>query len=79
MFEYIITQGNKYAAVNGSSVEWVSFAFATVFKKKERAEKFATKCGGEVQPHYGKAVASNKSFVAPKQSQINRHTPYRSM
>ena len=79
MFEYIINNGNRYAAVKGSDVEWVSFAFATVFKKKDRAEKFAAKCGGEVEPFYGKAVKSNKSFVAPKQSQINKHSPYRSI
>lgn len=79
MFEYIITQGNKYAAVNGSSVDWVSLSFASVFKKKERAEAVAKKCGGVVAPHYGKAVQSNKSFVSPKQSKINHSSPYRSI
>jgi hypothetical protein len=79
MNEYIISLANKYACVNGTRVDWVSFAFATVFKKKERAEAFAKKCGGAVEPFYGKAVTGNKSFVAPKQSPINRHSPYRTI
>ena len=79
MFEYIISQGNKYATVKGTTVQWTSFAFATVFKVKDRAERAAKRHGGVVEPFYGKAVTSNKSFVSPKQSPINKHSPYRSV
>lgn len=79
MFEYIITNGGKYAALDGTKVQWVSFAFATVFKVKDRAVTIAKRHGGTVEPFYGKAVTSNKSFVAPKQSKVNHHSPYRSI
>lgn len=78
MFEYTVQFGSKYATLRGSAVEWTSFTFATVFKSKARAEAIAHKTGGSVEPFYGKPVVSNKSFVAPKQSKINHHAPYRS-
>ena len=78
MFEYTVMNGTKYCVLRGSSVEWTTIKFATVFKTKSRAEATAKRCNGVVEPFYGRPVASNKSFVAPKQSPINHKSPYRS-
>lgn len=77
--EYVITSANKYAALKGSKVEWVSFPFASVFKVKDRAVVIARRNGGNVEPFYGKEVASTKACVVPKQPQINRKSVYRSI
>lgn len=78
MFEYTVMNGTKYATLRATSVEWTSISFATVFKSKSRAEAIAKRFNGVVEPFYGRPVASNKSFVAPKQSPINHKSPYRS-
>lgn len=78
MFEYTVMNGTKYATLRRTSVEWTSISFATVFKSKSRAEAIAKRFNGVVEPFYGRPVASNKSFVVPKQSPINHKSPYRS-
>ena len=78
MFEYTVMNGTKYATLRGASVEWTSISFATVFKSKSRAEAVAKRCNGVVEPFYGRPVASNKSFVVPRQSSVNHKSPYKS-
>lgn len=80
MNEYIVVVGEKYVVLSGNVASLTrSFNFASVFTKKERAEKIAKKHNGIVENFYGFDVTSAKSTVAPKQSPINRGTPYRSM
>lgn len=76
--EYTITRSNQYYTTSGGGQWTSSIGFATVFKGKDRAEKIAKKVGGTVDAFYGAPVKSNKSFVVPKQSPINRSSPYRS-
>ena len=65
--EYVITRGDKYGALAGNHIQWVAFAFASVFTSKGRAGKLADKNGGKVEPFYGKPIAGTKNVVVPKQ------------
>lgn len=80
MNEYVIAVGEKYVVMSGNNVSLTcTFSFASVFTKKDRAEKLAKKHNGFVENFYGFDVKSTKSTVVPKQSQINRGSPYRSV
>lgn len=85
--EYIITTSAEQAIIHverdGRTTHLVpsvsAYRTCTKFKSKQRAELIAKKVpGAVVVPYYGVVVTSTKSSVTPKQSHINRSTPYRS-
>jgi len=86
MNEYVIERSNKYLVIapNGPKdydIQWTeNLRFASVFKSKSRALALANGHSGEVQLYYGAPVPQGtKRIVAPKQSQVNRTSPYRSI
>jgi hypothetical protein len=82
MNEFIIVVQDKLVLVekDGSTSTTLNFGFATKFKVKARAEKVAAKLeGAQVVPSFGGWIHGTKRTVVPKQSPINKSTPYRSI
>jgi hypothetical protein len=75
--EYVITSNGKYLT---DSDQWtLKIGFARVFRVKDRALAAAKRVDGTVEPYYGAPIKGQKAFTTPKQSPINRSSPYRSM
>lgn len=80
MYTIEITEGQWVVLTQGRATTTHSFQYASVFKSKERADKIAKKVDGKVVSYYGSnVVQGSKKFVAPKQSPINKNSPYRSI
>lgn len=82
--EYVIESDGKWAIVPAGKLIEISWTkahnFASVLKNKARAEEVAKIFGGTVELYFGGAIPQGtKRIVTPKQSQVNKSAPYRSI
>jgi hypothetical protein len=81
--EYVIEKNSTWAIVPAGKLIEISWTkahnFASVFKNKERAQQVVKYFGGTVESYYGTFVQGTKRIVSPKQSQVNKSAPYRSI
>lgn len=81
--EYVVKVGEgeneRYLDVSGNPA-FVQLAFASVFKSRERAQKYADRYHAKVELFLGRPQPNGtKFFTTPKQSPINRRSAYRSV